>query len=169
MIIDYQSLIDEAMLGIVKKILKDIMENGLVNDQSFYISFHTDFPEVILSQKIKKRYPKEITIVLQHQFKNLVVFDDKFSVNITFNGIPETISVPFVALTSFLDPLANFSLQFKQNLDVIEEHNTHFEVSDHVKELKIDKKNTSYKKDHDDEKVTKQAEVIAIDKFRKKK
>lgn len=169
MIIDYQSLIDEAMLGIVKKILKDIIENGLINDQSFYISFHTDFPGVILSQKIKKRYPREITIVLQHQFKNLVVFDDKFSVNISFNGIPETISVPFVALTGFLDPLSNFSLQFKQNLDVIEENTTHFEVSDHIKELKVDKKNNSNKKDHEDKEVTKQAEIIAIDKFRKKK
>ena len=72
-------------------------------------------------------------------------------------------------MTSFLDPLANFSLQFKQNIDVIEKNDIHFEVSDHITELKIDKKNISSKQNHDNGPSNKQAEIIAIDKFRKKK
>lgn len=113
MAIDYQILIDEAMLDIVKKILKHAQDEGLENEQSFYISFRTDFPEVILSKSIKARYPKEITIVLQYQYKNLRVLQDGFSVNIAFNGISETIEIPFFALTSFSDPSAEFSLQFR--------------------------------------------------------
>lgn len=113
MAIDYQILIDEAMLDIVKKVLKQAQHEGLEDEQSFYISFRTDFSEVILSKSIKARYPKEITIVLQYQYKNLQILQDSFSVNIAFNGISETIVVPFFALTSFADPSADFSLRFR--------------------------------------------------------
>lgn len=113
MAIDYQILIDEAMLDIVKKVLKQVQHEGLEDEQSFYISFRTDFPEVILSKSIKARYPKEITIVLQYQYKNLQVLQDSFSVNIAFNGISETIVIPFFALTNFSDPSADFSLRFR--------------------------------------------------------
>ena len=117
MIIDYQVLIDQAMLDIVKKVLINAQDEGLEEEQCFYISFKTDYPEVILSKSIKSRYPKEITIVLQYQYRNLQVSEDRFSVNIAFNGINESIEVPFSALTSFADPSVNFSLQFRKDTD----------------------------------------------------
>lgn len=160
MAIDYQVLIDEAMLEIVRKILINTQSEGLVDDQCFYISFRTDYPEVILSNHVKSRYPKEITIVLQYQYKNLRVLKDRFSVNIAFSGIPETIEIPFAALTGFVDPSVDFSLQFKKNRDFAREEVEHeIESTDFTKFKKSATEKSSDKK---------AGEVIAIDKFRKK-
>ena len=112
MAFDYQSLIDEAMLEVVKKILLEVQDNGLTPDQSFYVSFRTNVKGVVLSKVVKDKYPKEITIVLQHQFRNLEILNDKFVVNIAFGGAAENIEVPFSAITSFLDPVANFGFRF---------------------------------------------------------
>jgi hypothetical protein len=163
MAIDYQSLIDEAMLAIVRKILLDTQDNGLAEDQCFYISFRTDYPEVILSKQVRQRYPKEITIVLQYQYKNLQVLEDRFSVNIAFNSIPETIEIPFSALTGFVDPSVNFSLQFRKNNDNEDVVDTDID-KESKDSIRIKPKATSTTK-----KAEKKAgEVIAIDKFRKK-
>ncbi len=175
MTIDYQSLIDEAMLGIVRKILLNAQEEGLTDNQCFYISFYTNHPEVILSKHVKKRYPKEITIVLQYQYRDLQVLEDRFSVNISFNNIPENIEIPFAALTEFVDPSVNFSLQFKQlniSQDFIEEQNPTEEIIGQQKNLieqkehkvtQLQPKTTSKKRPE-----KKSGEVIQIDKFRKK-
>jgi hypothetical protein len=163
MAIDYQSLIDEAMLAIVRKILLDTQDNGLAEDQCFYISFRTDYPEVILSKQVRQRYPKEITIVLQYQYKNLQVLEDRFSVNIAFNSIPETIEIPFSALTGFVDPSVNFSLQFRKNNDNEDVVDTVIE-KESKDSIRMKPKATSTTKKAD----KKAGEVIAIDKFRKK-
>jgi hypothetical protein len=160
---DYQPLIDEAMLSIVRKILLDTQDNGLEADRCFYISFLTDYPEVILSNHIRRRYPKEITIILQYQYKNLQVLEDRFSVNIAFNSIPETIEIPFSALTSFVDPSVNFSLQFKQGNDYDELISLDIEKKDN-NSIKMQPKTTPTAKNT----AKKAGEVIAIDKFRKK-
>jgi uncharacterized protein len=161
MTIDYQLLIDEAMLGIVRKILFNIQDEGLLDDQCFYISFRTDYPEVILSERVRQRYPQEITIVLQYQFKNLQVLEDKFSVNIAFSSVPETIEIPFAALTGFVDPSVNFSLQFRKNKEDPETEIQETSTSADFSVLKA--KPASTKKAE-----KKAGEVIAIDKFRKK-
>lgn len=119
--IDYQTLLDKAMLEVVRAILIQIQTEGITEaEQAFYISFRTDFDGVILSRHIRQRYPKEITIVLQHQFRDLRVLDDRFSVNIAFGGVAETIEIPFAALTSFTDPLAEFNLQFRPKKNTME-------------------------------------------------
>ncbi len=170
MSIDYQLLIDEAMLSIVRKVLHNTCNTGLIGEQSFYISFKTDDPEVVLSQHIRQRYPKEITIVLQYQFKDLRVLEDRFSVNIAFVGIPETIVVPFSSLTSFIDPIANFSLQFNRNKETIDfEVETFDSYLDNETEIKRMKpKLPAKEKSPSKYKLQKAGEVIAIDKFRKK-
>ena len=61
---------------------------------------------------LKERFPKEMTIVLQYQFDELVVEDDFFSVLLSFNGRPEKLVVPFKSLISFADPSEEFMLQF---------------------------------------------------------
>lgn len=164
MAIDYQILIDEAMLDIVKKILKQTQEEGLEDEQSLYVSFRTDFPEVILSKSIKARYPKEITIVLQYQYKNLRVLQDSFSVNIAFNGISETIEIPFFALTSFADPSADFSLQFRtiKNKHNRFKNNAAVELS--KMPPKAEKKQVNQKTD-----IQKEAgKVVSLEQFRNK-
>jgi uncharacterized protein len=113
MSIDYQKLLDESMMDFIRKVLTKVQHEGLVEDQHFYISFKTNNPFVVLSDRMRKRYPEEITIVLQHYFDTLTVTSEGFSVKLSFDGIPETISVPFYYITSFTDPSVNFSLQFK--------------------------------------------------------
>jgi len=110
--INYRNLVDAAMLSVVKNILMYAQAQGLKNDQCLYISFRTDYPQVVLSEKIKNRYKKEITIALQYEYKNLTVLEDRFSVSVAFSGIHEIIEVPFAALISFLEPSANFGLKF---------------------------------------------------------
>ena len=172
MSIDYQLLIDEAMLSIVRKVLISTCETGLIGEQSFYISFKTDDPEVVLSRNMRNKYPKEITIVLQYQFKDLRVLEDRFSVNIAFGGVPETIVVPFFVLTSFIDPIANFSLQFnrsKENVDLESETFAEYTDLDNDKEIKRMKPKLAIKtKAFPTDKLQQAGEVIAIDKFRKK-
>ena len=170
MSIDYQLLIDEAMLSIVRKVLISICETGLIGEQSFYISFKTDDPEVVLSRNMRNKYPKEITIVLQYQFKDLRVSEDRFSVNIAFGGVPETILVPFSVLTSFIDPIANFSLQFNRGKESVDLESETFAIDlDNDKEIKRMKPKLAIKtKALPKDKLQKAGEVIAIDKFRKK-
>ena len=164
MTIDYQALIDEAMLGIVRKILSNAQDKGLAEDQCFYISFLTDYREVILSKHVKTRYPKEITIVLQYQYKNLQVLEDRFSVNIAFNNTPETIEIPFAALTEFVDPSVNFSLQFRQNRQDKKFVEDNISKKSGAKLTQLKPKTNSTTKTS----TKKTGKIIAIDKFRKK-
>jgi hypothetical protein len=162
MAFDYQSLIDEAMLGVVKTVLTKVHDEGLSNDQSLYVSFRTNFPDVILSKAVKEKYPKEITIVLQHQFKNLAILKDKFLVNIAFGGATENIEVPFAAITSFLDPAANFGFRFvtkKPVAAVMKKFSNKAEILSSAS--KFTNRTVS--------KAKKEGDVIAIDKFRKKR
>jgi uncharacterized protein len=160
--IDYQLLIDEAMLSIARKVLLHTQNQGLVGDQSFYVSFCTDYPGVILSKYVRRRYPEEITIVLQHQYRDLHVSDDRFSVNIAFDNVAETIEVPFAALTGFVDPLVNFSLQFRSKKG--DESVDMFSTEEDADLTRMKPKATSASKATE----KKAGEVIAIDKFHKK-
>lgn len=117
MTIDYQELLDEAMLGLVRKVLIKAEDVGLQEDTHLYISFRTDHPDVVLSERMKQKYPQEITIVLQNQYEDLLTRQEYFSVKLSFNGIKEVVKVPFTAITSFVDPRVRFSLQFTPKLN----------------------------------------------------
>lgn len=110
--IDYPSMIDNAMRDVVRQSLMHIERYGLPGDHHFFISFQTNFPGVTISPQLKARYPEEITIVVQHQFWDLHITPDYFSIMLSFNNIPEKLVVPFDALTAFADPSIKFGLQF---------------------------------------------------------
>ena len=111
--IDYEGLAQEAMRGVVRKVLARVAKSGLIGDHHFYISFETEAPGVTLSKRLREKYPREMTIVLQHRFWDLVVSEDRFEVKLTFDGIPERLVVPFSALKVFFDPSVRFGLQFE--------------------------------------------------------
>ena len=113
---EYQKLIQEALLGVVRTILKKVQEEGLQEPHHFFISFRTDAEGVVIPDFLKARYPKEMTIVLQHQFDDLNVESDSFSVLLSFHGKPERLTVPFKALQGFADPSEQFALQFMPSL-----------------------------------------------------
>lgn len=108
----YQKLIQKALLGVVKDVLSDTAKDGLKGNSHFYITFDTSTQGVSIPAFLKERYPNEMTIVLQHQFDELKVEEDSFSVLLSFNGKPERLIVPFKALLGFADPSEQFALQF---------------------------------------------------------
>src|SRR3954452_16713874 len=109
----YDLLAQEALRGVVRAALRKVMRGGLPGDHHFYIAFDTRFPGVILSERLSQRYPREMTIVLQHQFWNLSVHDAAFEVELSFDNISEKLVVPFDAVKGFLDPSVQFGLQFE--------------------------------------------------------
>ena|SRR5262245_6393674 len=111
--IRYDLLAQQALRGVVQRVLTDVAKSGLVGDHHFYISFDTGAPGVRISQRLREKYPQEMTIVLQHQFWDLVVTDEGFEVGLSFNGVPERLGVPFAAIKGFFDPSVEFALQFE--------------------------------------------------------
>ncbi len=111
-ILDYSKLIEEAMFHVVRRALAIVAEHGLPGRHLLYITFRTSHPGVALSDPMIARYPEQITIVLEHKFWGLEVFDDRFEVNLSFSGIEERVVVPFAAITAFADPGVKFGLQF---------------------------------------------------------
>lgn len=131
-IIDYSVLVDDAMHLIVKKSLEIFSVNYVNTDHHFFISFVTKYPGVVLSDKLKVKFPYEMTIVLQYQFEDLKVKDDHFSVSLSFDGKKENIVIPFAALTAFADPSVKFGLQFRhieEDMDNESEYNSFHPLS----------------------------------------
>jgi hypothetical protein len=109
----YDQLAQNALRGVVRDALRKVQKTGLPGEHHFYIAFNTRFPGVILSERIAARYPREMTVVLQHQFWNLIVTEELFEVELSFDNIPEKLVVPFNAVKGFLDPSVQFGLQFE--------------------------------------------------------
>ncbi len=111
--IDYEALAQGAMRAVVRTVLARVAKTGLPGEHHFYIAFNTKAPGVSLSPRLKERYPEEMTVVLQHRFWDLMVTEDRFEVNLTFDSIPERLVVPFTAIKVFFDPSVPYGLQFE--------------------------------------------------------
>ena len=111
--IRYDVLARDALRGVLRRVLTDAAEHGLPGEHHFYITFLSTADGVKLSPRLLAQYPDEMTIILQHQFWDLVVTEDRFEVGLSFGGIPERLVVPFAAIKSFLDPSVQFGLQFE--------------------------------------------------------
>ncbi|MBQ7660318.1 MAG: hypothetical protein IJS26_06270 [Alphaproteobacteria bacterium] len=146
--INYDNLINKHLLGVVHDALEIASKQGLPAQNHFYLTFKTSDEGVKIPKMLKTQYPQTMTIVLQHQFSNLVVTDEKFSVELVFGGVPYTLVVPFASIIYFADPYAKFGLSFEPS-----------EPPLRLEDIDVEKKNSSSKK----------AEVISIDSFRNKK
>lgn len=113
--IDYEALAQGAMRGIVRTVLGRVAQTGLPGEHHFYIAFDTEAPGVVISKRLKQKYPEEMTVVLQHRFWDLTVTEERFEVKLTFDGIPERLSVPFTAVKVFFDPSVPYGLQFEES------------------------------------------------------
>ena len=111
--IRYDILAQAALRGVVRTVLADAAKKGLPGEHHFKITFNTAAPGVRLSERMRARFPQEMTIVLQHQFWDLVVAEHAFEVGLSFGGIPEKVAVPFEAVTAFYDPTVQFGFQFE--------------------------------------------------------
>ena len=149
--INYPKLVDDAMRDIAKKLLISLSKEGLKGEHYFLITFMTSHPMVNLSNRLKAKYPNEMTIILQHQFENLLIKEDHFSVRLSFDGIKENVLIPFDAMLAFVDPSTKFALQFTY-------------------QEKTNKKIPKAKKapSSENENVGSEEKVILLDNFRKK-
>lgn len=111
--IRYDLLAQEALRGVVRRVLTDAARDGLPGDHHFYVSFKTAHPGVRISSRLREKYPDEITIVLQHQFWDLTISESAFEVGLSFGGAPERLLVPFDAVSGFFDPSVQFGLKFE--------------------------------------------------------
>ena len=111
-LIGYNTLVENGLRSVVREALRRVAEEGWPGSHHAYITFKTAAPGVEVPDFLQTRYPDELTIVLQHQFWDLEVGEDSFSVTLSFNKVGQRIVVPFAALTSYADPWVKFGLQF---------------------------------------------------------
>ena len=151
--INYQQLLDNALKGVVKEALIHAQFNGLGDDAGFFITFKTRDPGVVLPDFLRMRYPDIMTIVLQYSYSNLNVSDKEFGVQLTFDGRPFFIRVPFDALVEFKDPSTEFMLSFhpKQPQSANNETNIELPLEEKPGTVPDDKR------------------VVSLDEFRKRR
>ena len=116
-ILRYDKMVESAMRGVVREALAITQAKGRPGAHHFYITFRTGLPGVELPQFLRDEYPQEMTIVLEHQFWDLEVTEQAFSVTLQFRKQPQRLVIPFEAITSFADPSVKFGLQFQAAAD----------------------------------------------------
>jgi hypothetical protein len=110
--IRYDLLTQDALRSVVREVLTHIQQHGLPGEHHLYIAFDIEAEGVSVSKRLKEQYQEEMTIVLQYQFWDLLVTDERFEVKLSFSNVPERLVVPFSAVKAFYDPSAQFGLQF---------------------------------------------------------
>jgi len=110
---DYPKMVETALRNVMREALARTAREGLPGDHHFYVTFRTHAPGVAIPNYLLRKFPDEMTIVLQHQFRALEVGEDAFSVNLSFQSRSERLRIPFAAVTTFADPSVNFGLQFE--------------------------------------------------------
>jgi uncharacterized protein len=112
-LIRYDLLVQDALKSVVRNVLADAARDGLRGDHHFCVTFRTHAPGVRLTARLREKHPEEMTIILQHQFWDLVVTEQAFEVGLSFGNVPERLTVPFEAVTGFWDPSVQFGLKFE--------------------------------------------------------
>lgn len=175
--IRYDILAQEALRGVMRKVLTEVARTGLPGNHHFFITFLTNAPGVRISSRLRERYPEQMTIVLQFQYWDLKVTETGFEVGLSFSDTPEKLEVPYSAVRGFYDPSVNFELEFDVKTDLPQP--TLATVSDVKPAAAIaPAKPASKKKDAEltepveavegEEAAAKGAEVVSLDAFRKK-
>ena len=144
----YDKMVEAALRGVVREALARAAANGLPGAHHFYITFRTRFPGLDLPDDLARQYPEEMTIVLEHQFWELEVGEQSFSVTLSFQNRPDRLTIPFEAITAFADPAVKFGLQFQP--------------------AAADAPAAADSVPAEPEKTDKPGEVVALDAFRKK-
>lgn len=196
-LIRYDILAQDALRGVIRKVLMEVNKAGLPGNHHFFITFLTEAPGVRISSRLKEKYPEQMTIVLQHQYWDLVVTEQLFEVGLSFGEIAEKLVIPFSAIRGFYDPSVNFELEFDvsvalptgdndtDNLEIVSELRPQDEsiAADDTETAakpakkpakKADRSKTAAKDDNTETAETEEdaakpsADVVSLDAFRKK-
>jgi uncharacterized protein len=158
-LIRYDILVQDALRGVMRRILHEVSQTGLPGEHHFFITFDTLAPGVRISNRLRERYPEQMTIVVQFQFWDLKVSDHGFEIGLSFNDVAEKLVVPFSAVRGFYDPSVNFELEF--DAPAVVETNEPVVLETHVSEtaaLPVPEKPADGS-----------AQVVSLDSFRQKK
>ena len=109
--INYTKVLRKNLINVLKDILKDVKKNGLINSQHLYIAFKTNHHKVILPDWLKKKFPKEMSIVIQYEYWNLEIYKNSFDIELSFNNKIAKLIIPFDSIIFFADPSTKFSLK----------------------------------------------------------
>jgi hypothetical protein len=120
---EYLKIFEDGMHLVIRNILEDVSKHGVVDDSQLFITFLTKFPGVTLSKHMLHKYQDEITIILQHQFEQLVIKDNGFSVGLTFGGEFEIVEIPYNSILLFHNPNNNITLNFRYYPSLIHQIN----------------------------------------------
>ena len=161
--IRYDVLARDALRGVLRRVLADAAEHGLPGEHHFFITFLSTAEGVKLSPRLLAQYPEEMTVILQHQFWDLVVTEDRFEVGLSFGGIPERLVIPFSAIKSFFDPSVQFGLQFETS-DAAPAAEEGQAAAPAASVPQVPAQDTN----DEPEKPSEGAEVVRLDRFRKK-
>ncbi|MCZ2328649.1 SspB family protein [Bartonella sp. F02] len=176
--IRYDILVQDALRGVIRKVLSEVSKAGLPGNHHFFITFLTHAAGVKISTRLKNLYPDQMTIVLQHQFRDLNVSDTAFEVTLSFKEITEKLVIPFSSIQVFYDPVAAFEAAFDLPSNLTSENNEKSEnASDSSSALSEQQKteNTFTKEqdinineEHSNSDAKQSADVVSLDSFRKK-
>ena len=167
----YDQWIAEALLSVVTRSIRFAATEGLPGEHHFYISFQTNHPGVEMPDHLRARYPEEMTIVLQHQYWDLLIDDKVFEVTLKFSGRKTRLRVPLGAITAFTDPSVSFGLQLKvtdSGAPLAPEVASDEEPTPQIAEPLAVRKEDPAEENAAKEEEPKKGEVIALDAFRKK-
>lgn len=159
--IDYLDLTRKALRGVMSDSLSHAAEHGLIGEQHFFVTFRSNLRGVVMPDWLQEQYPEEMTIVIQHEFWDLAVMPDRFSVGLSFRGQTVTLVVPFASVKTFADPSVNFQLEIPPGgLDQEEET---------IQAVAVEEEAEDAIKDADDPTTgSSEATVVSLDAFRKK-
>ena len=163
-LIRYDVLARDALRGVLRQVLKDAAEQGLPGEHHFYITFISTAEGVKISPRLLSQYPTEMTVILQHQFWDLIVTDDRFEVGLSFNGIPERLVIPFSSIKSFFDPSVQFGLQFEPSEEAADNTTP---AAEPLATVGINSSDSDVT-DNEPAQPSEGAEVVRLDRFRKK-
>lgn len=185
-ILRYDILVQNALRGVIRKVLSEIDKTGLPGNHHFFITFMTGAPGVKVSNRVREQYPDQMTIVLQHQFWELEINETGFGIGLSFSDVPEKLYIPYTAIRGFYDPSVNFELEFdvEQADDETADEGASEVVSsdssdpvvqdDQIENLKTkaakpEAADSSEVEEVDAEDDEASAEVVSLDAFRNKK
>ncbi|MEO3385540.1 SspB family protein [Mesorhizobium sp. CAU 1741] len=174
--IRYDILAQEALRGVMRKVLSEVAKTGLPGNHHFFITFLTGAPGVRISSRLRERYPEQMTIVLQFQYWDMKVTDQGFEVGLSFSDVPEKLEIPFAAVRGFYDPSVNFELEFDVKAPADEDGDGTVETFEgapavlNVEQREIDPSEVSAERKPEgaEKDGGKSADVVSLDSFRKK-
>lgn len=167
---NYDYMVETALRGVVREALLKVSSDGLPGEHHFYLTFRTQAPGVSIPDYLQDQYPEEMTIVMQHQFWDLVVEDSYFSITLSFKNRPAELRIPYAALSAFVDPSVKFGLQFNLEtgggmmVPAVRSEGDLVPVPDNAATPESDE--PLAEAEADDDKDT--ADVVNLDQFRKK-